>query len=381
MASNDKTRIVFTGGGSGGHVYPLIAVIEELQKELDALRAPAEFSYLGPDDSYSVLFSNIGLAVYPISSGKVRRYFSMQNLIDIPKFFIGFVQALFRLYIIMPDLVFSKGGTGALPVVMAAWFYRIPIAIHDSDARPGMTNVVSGRFAAKVFLTFERAASSFDPKKTEITGLPLRQELLGVRMEKPAAKENLGFEKDQFLVVILGGSQGAVRINEFILQNLSQLVGMTQVLHQTGAANFLEVKRLAYAALVDLPAVTTHYVPIGYFEKESMATALMAADVVVARSGSSVCELASFGAPAILIPLAESANGHQRADAYEFAKSGAGIVIEEANLLPGIFFDELKKMLSNPDLRAQMSAASASFFIPDAAKKISASLIAMLAGR
>lgn len=378
MDNNEKVRVVFTGGGSGGHVYPLVAIIEALQKRLAELKAQAEFSYLGPKDSYNVLFSNLGVAVHPISSGKIRRYFSLQNILDVPKFFIGFIQALFQLYVIMPDLLFSKGGTGALPVVIAAWFYRIPIAIHDSDAQPGMTNTLSGRFASKVFLTFDRAAAYFDPKRTQITGAPLRSELLGNRMEKPAAKENLGFDKDQMLTVILGGSQGAVRINEFILENIIPLVAETQVLHQTGAGNFLEVKKLAQAALMNAP-IKSHYVPIGYFEHD-MATALTAADVVVARSGSSVCELAAFGVPAILIPLAESANGHQRADAYEFAKTGAAVVIEEANLLPGIFFSELKQILSDPDRRAKMSAASSSFFIPDAAKTIAEELIVMMAG-
>jgi UDP-N-acetylglucosamine--N-acetylmuramyl-(pentapeptide) pyrophosphoryl-undecaprenol N-acetylglucosamine transferase len=387
----EKFRVVFTGGGSGGHIYPLLAVAEALQTKCDQLHAPVEFSYLGPKDAYSALLSQRGIPVYPVASGKMRRYFSLQNFLDGPKFFIGFFQALWKLYFIMPDVVFSKGGTGALPVVVAAWFYRIPIAIHDSDAQPGLTNVTSGRFATRVFLSFARAAAFFHADKVEVTGSPLRAELLGERVSKEAAKEIMGFDKTQPLVLIIGGSQGAQRINEFVLANLPQFVAMTSVLHQTGAGKFAEVEKLSKVALANA-SITYRYVPVGYFGEGGgagsgstggasgdMATALTAADVVVARSGSSVCEFASFGLPAILIPLSTSANDHQRVDAYEFAAMGAAIVIEETNLLPGIFFAQLTNILTDADLRAKMSAASSSFFIPGAADKIADGLMRMSA--
>lgn len=374
-ATSERFRVVFTGGGSGGHIYPLIAVFEALQIKLAALKAPSEFVYLGPKDDYSALLSARGIPVYPIASGKLRRYFSVDNFLDAPKFLIGFLQALVKLYFIMPDVVFSKGGTGALPVVVAAWFYRIPIAIHDSDAQPGLTNVHSGRFATKVFVSFARAAAFFNRNKVEITGSPLRTELLGERISKEAAKEIMGFDKTQPLVLVLGGSQGAQRINDFVLANLPQFVSIASVLHQTGAGNFAEVQKLAAVALANVPTIQ-RYVSVGYFADE-MANALTAADVVVARSGSSVCEFAAFGLPAIVIPLAESANDHQRVDAYEFAATGAAVVIEETNLLPGIFFAQLKNILTDNDLRAKMSAASSKFFIPDAADKIAEGLMAI----
>jgi UDP-N-acetylglucosamine--N-acetylmuramyl-(pentapeptide) pyrophosphoryl-undecaprenol N-acetylglucosamine transferase len=211
-----------------------------------------------------------------------------------------------------------------------------------------------------------------------ITGAPLRTELLDERVSKEAAKEIMGFDKTQPLTLILGGSQGAVRINEFVLANLPQFVSETSVLHQTGAANFAEVQKFSKAALAASVPATYRYVPVPYFQND-MATALTAADLVVTRSGSSVCELAAFGLPAILIPLSESANDHQRVDAYEFSKTGAAIVIEEENLLPGIFFTQLKNILTDNDLRAKMSAASSAFFIPGAAEKIADELMKMSA--
>jgi UDP-N-acetylglucosamine--N-acetylmuramyl-(pentapeptide) pyrophosphoryl-undecaprenol N-acetylglucosamine transferase len=150
------------------------------------------------------------------------------------------------------------------------------------------------------------------------------------------------------------------------------------VLHQTGAGNFADVEKLSRAALANVP-ITYRYVPTEYIGGGDMATALTAADVVVARSGSSVCEFASFGLPAILIPLSTSANDHQRVDAYEFAATGAAIVIEEANLLPGIFFAQLTNILTDADLRVKMSAASSAFFIPGAADKIADELMRMSA--
>jgi UDP-N-acetylglucosamine--N-acetylmuramyl-(pentapeptide) pyrophosphoryl-undecaprenol N-acetylglucosamine transferase len=377
ITTSEKIRIVLTGGGSGGHIYPLIAVAEALQERLSQLNTPFEFSYLGPNDAYSALLSNHGIIVHPIVSGKIRRYFSLQNILDIPKFFIGFVQALFKLYLIMPDVVFSKGGTGALPVVVAAWFYRIPIAIHDSDAQPGRTNVASSRFAGKVFLSFEKAAAYFAAEKVMVVGSPLRTELLQERTTKEAAKEIMGFDKTQPLTLVLGGSQGATRINDFVLANLKQFLDETQVLHQTGATNLTDVQKLSQAALASSSQSSHRYIPVAYLQND-MEAALTAADVVVARSGSSVFELAAFGLPAILIPLAESANDHQRADAYEFSKTGAAIVIEETNLLPGIFFTELKKILSNDEFRAKMSAASTAFFISGAAEKIAENLLALV---
>lgn len=379
----EKFRVALTGGGSGGHVYPLIAVAEAVQAKCAALAAPVEFFYLGPKDAYSALLAERGIPVNPIASGKMRRYMSAQNFLDAPKFVIGFFQALWKLYFLMPDVVFSKGGTGALPVVVAAWFYRIPIAIHDSDAQPGLTNVTSGRFATRVFLSFARAAAFFRADRVEVVGSPLRAELLGERLPREAAKEILGFDKTQPLVLVLGGSQGAQRINDFVLANLAQFVAATSVLHQTGAGNFAEVEKLAKVALADA-APTFRYVPIGYFGGapgggNDIATAYAAADIIVARSGSSVCEFAAFGLPAILIPLAESANDHQRVDAYEFAATGAAIVIEEANLLPGIFFSQLGNILNDADLRAKMSAASSAFFIPGAADKIADGLMAISA--
>lgn len=376
--------IVFAGGGSGGHVYPALAIAEALRKNMEELGIPFRMIRMGPRDGYETLFENQGVLIAPIAAGKMRRYASFQNFLDVPKFFVGLCQALFKLFFIMPEVVFSKGGTGALPVVFAAWFYRIPVAIHESDAKPGLTNLFSARFSRKVFISFEDAAQYFRPEKTLFTGTPVRPELFINKTTKELAKETLGFSSSHPLVLVLGGSQGSQRVNDFILANLPALLAESQILHQTGVANLAEVQALSRAAIMD-KAFNNRYKAVDYFtdkEGDRMGIALTAADLVVARAGSgTIAEIAAFGIPALLIPLAESANNHQNLNAYAFAKTGAAVVIEESNLLPGIFLGQLKSILENDAVRVKMGAAARGFFIPGAAEKIAEEILALGTGR
>jgi UDP-N-acetylglucosamine--N-acetylmuramyl-(pentapeptide) pyrophosphoryl-undecaprenol N-acetylglucosamine transferase len=270
----------------------------------------------------------------------------------------------------MPDVVFSKGGTGAFPVVLAAWFYRIPVAIHESDARPGLNNLASAYFAKKIFVSFGAAEKYFNPNITQRTGVPVRKELLENRTSKDLAKETLGFSSSNPLVVILGGSQGAASLNDFIMKNLPAITDVAQVFHQTGTAHFVDVQKLSQAALIDA-SFKNRYVPIAYLDEANSALALTAADLVVSRAGAAyLFEFAAFGVPAILIPHEGGGNGHQRANAYDYAEFGAAVVIEGQNLLPGIFIGQLKNILSNEDLRTKMTLAAKAFFVPDAAEEI-----------
>ncbi|RJQ29992.1 UDP-N-acetylglucosamine--N-acetylmuramyl-(pentapeptide) pyrophosphoryl-undecaprenol N-acetylglucosamine transferase [Candidatus Parcubacteria bacterium] len=371
MEKSSPVRILFTGGGSGGHTYPLLAVLQEMKRIAIERHLVAEFHYLGPIDDFSIVLQNEGVEIHSLVAGKLRRYASILNVIDIPKFFIGAIQALAKLFTLMPDVVFSKGGTGALPVVISSWFYRIPVIIHESDAAPGLTNLLSGKFSSRIAVSFDRALSYFNPQKTACIGAPIRPALLSNRPEKETAKEELGFNPKEPLVLILGGSQGSQRIDEFIVSNLQGLIQTTQVLHQTGTANYADTERLARAALADVPVKTEvahRYQAIGFLD-QNLKNALVAADLVVSRAGSgTIFEIAAFGKPSILIPLLESANNHQRINAYEFAKTGAAIVIEEENLLPGIFINQLRNVLKNKNLSNKMSIAAGQFFRSGAAE-------------
>ncbi|MEK7174395.1 MAG: UDP-N-acetylglucosamine--N-acetylmuramyl-(pentapeptide) pyrophosphoryl-undecaprenol N-acetylglucosamine transferase [Patescibacteria group bacterium] len=373
-------RIALAGGGSGGHVYPLLAVAEEVKAFAAERSFALDLRYFGPDDEYATVLAEKDIRIVGTPAPKMRRYFALRNFLDIPLFFVALVKAWWSLFWFMPDAVFSKGGPGAIAVVVAAWFYRIPIMIHESDAMPGLTNLVSSRFASRIVISFEAAAKYFNPAITRLTGNPVRHELLEGRLPPETAKKELGFVDTEPLVLVLNGSQGSQRINEFLEINLPTLVKEVQILHQTGKANFLETKRLTQAALIDSDSINEErrYKPVPYLGKD-LPTALSAADVVVGRSGSGmIFELASFGKPAILIPLAESANNHQRTNAYEFAKTGAAVVIEESNLLPGIFISQLKTILTDQATLQKMNAAASAFSRPKAAKEIAEEVFRMI---
>lgn len=372
-------RILLTGGGSGGHVYPLLAVVEALREIVKERRLDLEMNYLGPRDTYAELLRGVDVRIRAIPAGKIRRYLSAMTLVDIPKFFVGLISALFHVFFMMPDVIFSKGGTGALPVVLAGWFYRIPIMIHESDASPGLTNLLSSYFASRIAVSFERSVKYFNSKKTAWIGTPIRQDLLIDRPPRTyEAKEALGFNPGEPLTLILGGSQGSDRINNFILSNLGSLIKETQILHQTGKANYAEVEKLSRAALIDVPlrdAKKSRYQPVPYFE-DNLKTAFAAADLVIARAGSgTISEIAAFGKPAILIPLRGAANDHQRINAYEFSKTGGGIVIEEDNLLPAIFLKQVQNVLKDRNALDKMGLASSKFFKPQAAEIIAQELL------
>jgi UDP-N-acetylglucosamine--N-acetylmuramyl-(pentapeptide) pyrophosphoryl-undecaprenol N-acetylglucosamine transferase len=373
-----KFRIVLTGGGSGGHIYPLMAVVEELERLAIDEKLAMDFYYYGPKDDYSDTLRSSDIKIVPIISGKIRRYFSIKNILDFPKFFIGFFQALWKLLILMPDVIFSKGGTGALAIILAGWIYRIPIVIHESDSSPGLTNLVSSPFAKRIAVSFERAIKYFNPAKTAWLGAPVRRDFIKNRPTQKLAKEEMVFVANEPLVLVLGGSQGSQPINEFIIRNLVDLIKDTQVLHQTGQANYGDVQKLARVVLIETPLNTeikSRYQAVPYFDK-NLKTAMTAADLIIARAGSgTIFEIAAMTKPSILIPLAESANDHQRANAYEFAKTGSAVVIEQENLLPGIFLNQVREILNNKPLQEKMGAAANEFFKPQAAEIIAREII------
>ncbi len=366
-------RVLLTGGGSGGHIYPLIAVAEEFA-EMDNISV--QLSYVGPRSKLNQEFIDRNIKVYRVLSSKIRRYFSLQNIIDIPKFLLSLIQAIIRLYIIMPDVVFSKGGPGSLAVVWAAKFYFIPVIIHESDAVPGLTNRIAAKSAKRIAVSFPDAIAYFPKKKTALTGTPLRKEILERMLTRVEGKGKLGFDPNAPLVLVLGGSQGAEQLNDFVLKNLQSLISFTQVFHQTGPANFDAVKNTANVILKDIgPTAESRYRSAGYMSVDMMKDALSAADVIISRAGSAIAEIAAFGKPSILIPLETSANGHQKANAYGYSKTGAAIVFERNNFTYHVVELKIKEIFGNAELYENMSRAARSFSRIDAAKAIAEEIV------
>jgi UDP-N-acetylglucosamine--N-acetylmuramyl-(pentapeptide) pyrophosphoryl-undecaprenol N-acetylglucosamine transferase len=372
-------RVALTGGGTGGHVYPLVSVMQAMQGS----QSNVEFHYFGKQDQFSSEVLKRGAMLHSVPVGKWRRYFSLLNITDIPKVGWSFIVALWKMFWLMPDVLFSKGGPGALPVVFACWFYRIPIVVHESDVIPGLTNLLSAYLATRIAVGFESAGKYFNPNKMVLVGNPVRDSLIGARMEQAAAKERLGFDPARPLLAVIGGSQGAQQLNEFVVLNLATLLPVTQIYHQTGMNNFAAVDQLAKTALMSIPIETEaksryKYVPyVGETDGVDMlALVLSAADVVVGRAGAgSIFEFAAFGRPSILVPL----DGHQRENAYAYSSAGAASVIEQENLTASIFFSELNRVLGNPGKAAEMSANALKFYKPDSAKMLAAEIL-QLAG-
>ena len=376
-------RILLTGGGTGGHIYPLVAVANEIFRLAAEQNRDIEMRYFGVASVLNKEFENRGIRVEEIISSKLRRYFSLNNFIDIPKFILSLFQTLFKIFWFMPDVVFSKGGPGALAVILAARFYRIPIFIHESDTAPGLTNFFSARFAQKIFISFEKTTQYFPAGKTTIlVGNPIRPEILREIPDKETAKKTLGFDSTEPLILVIGGSQGALRINNFILDNLGEILDFAQIIHQSGSANFLETKRESDLLIKNLgDFYRMRYQLVGYLENvKSLREVFSAADLILSRAGSgAIFEIAAFGKPSILIPIPEEVVGeHQIINAYEYAKTGAAVVLEETNFKLAIFINQAKKVLTDLELQNKISQAAKNFAKPDAAQKIAKEILKLI---
>ncbi len=366
-------RILFTAGGSGGHVFPIIAVIRELKRIAEEERIlDLELFYMGPKDFGQEQLRAEDVLIIPIIAGKIRHYVSFRNFIDFFRIIGGTFQAIWNTFLITPDVVFSKGGYGAFPAVVAAAVLRIPLIIHESDSIPGKVNKFAGHFAKRIGIAFTGAAAFFPEKKVALVGIPIRKRILGGNRD--VAGENLQIFSELPVIGIIGGSQGAARLNDAALGILKELAEHYEVLHQTGPKNFQDVTQEASVILEF--GHKEHYHAFEFLDEAGLRDFYVTSDLIISRSGaSSIFEIAAWGKPSILIPIQNSAQDHQRKNAYEYAAAGACIVIEEPNLSPHVLFAEIKKVLDNPELLATMRAAAQKFSRIDAAELIAREIL------
>ncbi|MFA4990732.1 MAG: undecaprenyldiphospho-muramoylpentapeptide beta-N-acetylglucosaminyltransferase [Candidatus Paceibacterota bacterium] len=376
-----KLKIVLAGGGTGGHIYPLIAVYRHLKRITDQKLVTLEATYLGPKIFDESVFTNEKIKIANISSGKWRNYFSLMNFVDIFKIIFGFFQSLWKLWKIMPDVIFSKGGYGALPVVYAGFLLGIPIIIHESDSVPGKSNKLAAPFAKKILLAFESSKNYFLPEKVAVVGNPIRDTILNNNVSAEKAKQYFKFLSDKPVVLFLGGSQGSQRINDLVLDCLEELIkNDVQVLHQTGPKNFKEIFLEAKVILEFLPELYQNfYQARDFFHEPEYLNALAAADLIVARAGSGVIfEIAASKKPAILIPLPEAAHNHQYLNAVEYARFGGAIVIEEKNATVNLLARNILDILDNPIKMNNMINGAKLFIKQDAAEIIAKEILNVL---
>ena len=367
-------RVVLLGGGTGGHFYPLIAVaraLRDIAEEEHIISMELIFIGENPFDVEALQEENIRYEHIP--AGKARRYFSARNFSDVFRTARGVFHAFLKFTLKPPDVVFSKGGYDAFPTLWAARIYRIPIVIHESDAVPGLVNKWSSKFARRIGVAFPETMHYFPPEKTALVGNPIRRGIIGGSEDE--AFDIFGLESGVPVVLVLGGSQGAQKINEVILTALPELVERVQVIHSTGQIHYEGVKGEAEVVLAS-SAHKKRYHPYPLLQISQLRNAAFVADVVISRSGAgSIFEIAAWQVPAILIPIANSAQDHARENAYNYARTGAAEVVEEENLTPHLLQSEIMHIIEDTERRTEMKQAAGSFAKLDAAQKIANELI------
>lgn len=369
-------KILFTGGGSGGGFYPIIAVAEALRDRVRERRIlDPRLYYMAPSPyNARALFEN-EIEFMTVPAGKVRRYFSLLNVSDLFKTLTGCVISLIKLYSLYPDVVFSKGGYTSFPVLVAARFLNIPVIIHESDSKPGMVNKWSGKFARKIALSYPAAAAFYGPKlqdKIAYTGNPIRAGIIHPLLT--GAYELLELEQGTPTLLVLGGSQGAARINDAIIEALPELLNRYQIIHQTGRAGFDEIKSTSGVILKDHPH-GYRYHPAAYLNDLTLRTAAGVADIVISRAGSTIFEIAAWGLPSILIPLSPAVSHDQTSNAFAYAGTGAASVIEEDNLRGHLLTAEVERIYSTSAIKETMKKQASAFARLDSAEVIADAIL------
>jgi len=370
-------RILFAGGGTGGHFFPILAAIREIKRVAEDERIlDLELFYMSPDAFGVRLLDEEGVVRIRIPAGKWRRAPSLlgilQNIGDAVRLAVGVAQATWNMFLIMPDVVFSKGGWGALPAVLASALFRIPLVIHESDAVPGKVNQFSARFAVRIGIAFPDAAKYFSSDKVALIGIPTRRRILGGRADD--ARDAFNIFSSLPVIGVIGASQGAVSLNDTLLGIARDLTEKYEVVHQTGEKNITEVKEEASVILEFHHK--ERYRAVGFLDETGMRDFYSVCNLVISRAGaSSIFEIASHGIPAILVPLPHAAQNHQWANAYAYAAAGAAVIVEEVNLTPHILLAEIKKLMDDTDKLKNMGESARAFARTDSAELIAREIL------
>jgi UDP-N-acetylglucosamine--N-acetylmuramyl-(pentapeptide) pyrophosphoryl-undecaprenol N-acetylglucosamine transferase len=362
-------KILFTGGGTGGHIYPIVAVVRELKKKYGG---NVKLSYLGPKDNFcKVVLAKEQVKVRTIMAGKMRRYGNplsiAQNIIDMfIKIPFGVLQSFFLLFFINPDAVLSKGGYGSFPVAIAAWVLRIPLFLQESDIIAGLAVKKTARYATKIFVSFPNT-QGFLAQKMILSGNPVRAEISNG--SKDGAVKALGIKGGRPIILVIGGSQGAQRINDKILDAMPDLLKAYEIIHIVGPRNLDQLNK--ESRIMAQESDLEYYHSLGFANEKTMADVYAAADLIVSRAGSgSIFEIAAVKKPSILIPLPEAAQNHQVKNAYAYARTGAALVMEEGNFTRHLFLEKINDLFATPESTAAMAEAAAQFARPVAGETI-----------
>lgn len=341
--------VAVTGGGTGGHIFPIIAVIDVLKERLMG----DEIAWIGVKGGREEkAASEIGVRFYGIKAGKLRRYFSLKNFTDLFRIFLGILGSYFVIRRIKPRVLFAKGGFVSVPPVIAAWLNRVPVIIHESDIIPGLATRINSRFADLICVSFQKTAEYFSDKKVFITGNPIRQSIKNASGAR--GREFLGFGKDMPIVLVIGGSLGAMSINRAVWEMVAEHKLDFYLVHQCGAGNLNR----------DIAAA-------GYrqfeFIKDEMGDVMAASDLIVSRAGAgAIYEIAYLKKPMILVPLPKSkSRGEQLFNANYLKEGGASIIIEDERLNGDTLYRQVERLVKNKQLMKEMGENAFGLIYPD----------------
>jgi len=362
-----EQSICFTGGGTAGHVFPGLAVIQVLQK-----KAPYTVFWIGSGRGMEKkIVEAAGIPFVGIPAGKLRRYFSIKNLIDLFKVGFGFLKALSVFAKRRPLAVFSKGGYVTVPPVFAAKLLKIPVISHESDFDPGLATRLASKTACKICVSYPETREYFPQNirmKVIATGNPVREEITNGDAAK--GRQIIGCRDDLPVILVLGGSLGSKIVNDLIDSVRERLCSRAFLVHQTGEKHFATTRRSPDSSTAAGP-YSSRYFRQAFFTHE-LPHILAAATLVVARAGANTLwELAAAGKPSILIPLGTSGSrGDQLRNAAVFGNIGASIVFEEQTVTPDKFCDALFPLLADNARLSGMAGKAKSVFVADARERI-----------
>ena len=359
-----KKKIVFTGGGTAGHVFPGLAVYRQLEAMAQKEGTDLELRWMGSLRGMErKIIEAEGIPYTGLPSGKLRRYFSVQNFFDLFKLAAAFIAALWVLNRLKPAALFSKGGFVSVPPVIAARLLKIPVFAHESDATPGLATRISARFAHKILLSLDETRSYFpDPgsPRLVVTGNPVRQAVYDA--DRTRGRAALGLDETTPFILVLGGSQGARQVNELIGEIAPDIVPQARILHQMGELTYKESTRDGYETRK--------------FIREDLPDYMAAADLVITRAGAATLwELAVLKRPMLLIPLGiGSSRGDQLINAGILEKRGAAVVFT-GDIKPEELKDTVLDLLSNPDRLKIMGRAAGELVNKNSAVEIGRMLL------
>lgn len=351
-------KLVVSGGGTGGHIYPALSVIEAAQSD-----GAAQVRYIGAVGGMEAsIVSAASVEFHGVTARKLTRLVSIDTLGVAWSLLKGYREARALLRADRPDVVLGTGGYVAAATVLAAQQLGIPTVIHEQNAVPGRTNRLLARRATRVCISFEASRNGFGGRSVDFTGLPVRSGIVS-KTDKSEARKSHGLDPGIFTVLVLGGSQGARQLNHLVLEAVPLLGEGVQILHQTGRLNLRDVSAQS--------GISLHHRPVAYLEFEQLVAAFAAADLVVSRCGAStLAEVTANSLPAVLVPFPAAYADHQTANARAMEEAGAGILCPEATLTGPGLARVVQELVAAPDRLAGMAAASGRLGRPDAAMRV-----------